>query len=96
MRVLMRLCTVGWLIALAPAALADTCSGREISAGGEPASYRWLALMKAKGNWRTRVRSEPNLGPDFANWSRAKNPVEKCISSPNSVVCTVIAIPCKA
>lgn len=76
-------------------AFAATCSDTEISARGEPASFKWLALVKARGNWRTKVRGLPALGPDYANYGRAADQTERCISDPRSIVCTVAARPCR-
>lgn len=71
------------------------CAGAAVSARGEPASYRWLALVKARGNWRSRVRTTPELGSSFADWTAATDQVERCIEGDGSVVCTVTGIPCR-
>ena len=88
----------GWLLLVSggmPVAAAKlTCAPAAVSATGEPASYQWLALIKAKGNWRSKVRSLPKLGGHYASWRRAQQQVETCISKPESVVCTVSARPC--
>ena len=72
-----------------------TCSAREVVARGEPASYRWLAMLKARGNWRVKVRTLPGLGAPYANYASAQNPVERCIFNTGSIVCTVTATPCR-
>ena len=77
------------------AAFASTCSDSEISARGEPASFKWLALVKARGNWRSKVRAIPALGADYANFGRAADAVERCISDSRSIVCSVKARPCR-
>ncbi len=82
-------------LATASPALADTCSDTIVTARGEPASYRWLALVKARGNWRSQVRILPDLGAPYANFGRAADQVERCISDQRSVVCTVSARPCR-
>ena len=86
-------------LAGAPAATAqtaaDTCGATPISARGEPASYRWLALVKARGNWRTKIRGMQELGPSYANWSSAADQVERCVESGGSTVCTVTGRPCR-
>ena len=79
-------------LAQAPSA---ACAAAPVSARGEPASYRWLALVKARGNWRSRVRTTPDLGAPYADWSAATEPVERCIDNAGSIVCTVSGIPCK-
>ncbi len=86
--------------ALFPAALsgdahAATCADAEVSAKGEVASFKWLALVKARGNWRSKVRTIPKLGADYANYGRAVDQVERCISDQRTVVCTVTARPCR-
>ena len=72
---------------------ADGCGAAPVAARGEPASYRWLALVKARGNWRTKVRGMQELGPTFANWSSAADQVERCIENTGSIVCTVCQCP---
>jgi hypothetical protein len=72
-----------------------TCAQDEVSAKGEPASYRWLALLKARGNWRGKVRAMPRLGAAYATVGIAHNPTERCIFNTGSVVCSVIATPCR-
>jgi hypothetical protein len=88
------LASVG-LLATAPGAWAATCSAEQISARGEPASLKWLALVKARGNWRSKVRGIPSLGAAYANFGRAEDAVERCISDSRSTVCTVTARPCR-
>jgi hypothetical protein len=80
---------------LAPGAQAVTCSDTEISAKGEVARFKWLAVMKARGNWRSKVRSIPSLGSRYANFGRAADPIERCISDQRTFVCTVSGRPCR-
>ena len=84
----------------ADAAVAQTASGLQcattpVSARGEPASYKWLAAVKARGNWRSRVRGMADLGGAYADWSASADQVERCIDNAGSVVCTVTARPCR-
>ena len=72
-----------------------TCTATSVSARGEPASYKWLALVKARGNWRARVRVTQDMGSVYADWSAAEDQVERCIDNAGSIVCTVTAIPCR-
>ena len=76
-------------------ASAATCAETAVVAKGEVASYKWLALVKARGNWRSKVRTIPNLGGAYANYSRSEDQVERCISDQRTVVCTVTARPCR-
>jgi hypothetical protein len=89
------LAAVGICLVAAAPVNAATCAGSEVSARGEPASYRWLAAIKARGNWRSKVRALPGLGPSYANYGIAADPTERCVSNTGSVVCTVTATPCK-
>jgi hypothetical protein len=73
----------------------SACSETGISARGEPAGYRWLALVKARGNWRARVRTTQDMGAAYADWSAARDQVERCIETAGSIVCTVTGIPCR-
>ena len=71
------------------------CSGRQIVARGEPARYRWLAMLKARGNWRSEVRVLPDLGAAYAGYGIAQNVTERCIFNGGSVTCTITATPCR-
>jgi hypothetical protein len=75
--------------------MADDCAGMPITARGEPARLQWLALLKARGNWRARVRAVPSLGADYANYGRSQAAQERCVTSAISVWCEVTATPCK-
>ena len=81
-------------IAVVPATAA-TCSDKAVSARGEPASLRIVARIKAIGNWRSRVRTMNDLGPNYDNWRRSQDKVERCIANGSNVVCTVTAKPCR-
>jgi hypothetical protein len=82
--------------ALSPShAAAKSCADASVSARGEPASLQWLARLKARGNWRVKVRAMPDLGSAYANWTNADNQVVRCISNTGSIVCTVTATPCR-
>ena len=71
------------------------CAKEPVTASGEPASYEWLALLKAKGNWRKKTRALPDLGPAYATWNLSKEKIERCIRKPESIVCTVTSVPCR-
>lgn len=83
------------LLASSHAALAKTCADAEIYASGEPASYEWLARIKTHANWRSKIRSMPNLGDPYANWENAENWTERCFSGPTGTVCQFTGIPCR-
>lgn len=80
---------------LPPSASAKTCSSQTVSARGEPSSLQWLARAKAKANWRAKVRALPNLGDPYANWDRAENATEHCVSGPSKTTCDFTGIPCR-
>lgn len=73
---------------------AATCAPTQVSAKGEVARFRWLAVMKARGNWRSKVRTIPGLGADYADFGRSADQIERCISDQRTIVCTVTARPC--
>jgi hypothetical protein len=83
------------ILASTGAADAAICADTDVSAKGEVASFKWLALVKARGNWRAKVRTIPKLGSEYANYGRAEGQVERCISDQRTTVCTVTARPCK-
>lgn len=78
-----------------PVAAAATCGPTEVTARGEPATFKWLAVMKARGNWRSKVRTLPGLGSAYANFGRSTDQIERCISDQRTTICTVTARPCR-
>lgn len=74
---------------------ADGCAASAIVARGEEADFTWLAKLKARANWRRKVRSIPGLGPDYANWARAAETEERCLSGPSGTVCIFTGTPCR-
>ncbi len=86
--------TAAVIVAAAPVRAA-TCVDDPVFASGEPASYEWLARIKAHANWRAKVRSIPALGDPYANWKRANDTTERCIAGPEGTVCTFKGRPCR-
>ncbi|HVZ06189.1 hypothetical protein [Hyphomicrobium sp.] len=74
---------------------AGTCAETPIMARGEEARYVWLAKIKARALWRRKVRSISQLGPDYANWARAQNTEERCLSGGAGTVCIFTGTPCR-
>ena len=85
--------TVG-LLAAAPAA-AETCSNEVISARGEVSRYEWSGKLKARANWRVRVRQTSSLGAAYANWGRAKDPEIICKTDRLGFTCVASGRPCR-
>lgn len=83
------------VIASAGPASADTCAPAAVTARGENSRFMWSAKTKARANWRRRVRGLPGLGPNYDNWSRAKDTDEKCLSGPTGTLCIFTGTPCK-
>ncbi len=77
------------------AALADTCAPTPTTARGEESRFMWSAKAKTRANWRAKVRAIPTLGPDYANWARAQDTEERCLSGPNGTVCIFTGRPCR-
>jgi hypothetical protein len=76
-------------------AFADTCASSPITARGEESRFIWLAKTKARANWRAKVRAITSLGPDYANWARAQNTEERCLTGPAGTMCTFTGVPCR-
>lgn len=74
--------------------LAGACAPEQVVARGEESRFVWLAKTKARANWRRKVRSLPTLGPDYANWARAANTEERCLTGPAGTVCIFTGTPC--
>ncbi len=66
---------------------ADACTSAPVTARGEESRFIWLARTKTRANWRAKVRSIPALGPDYANWARAQDTEERCLTGPAGTVC---------
>lgn len=84
---------IGSLVVARPARALD-CVADAVTVTGEPARYQWLALVKARANWRRRVRLMPSLGDRYANWARAQDAVERCVSANGGAACTLAGRPC--
>lgn len=75
-------------------AVAATCAGSPVEARGEQSRFEWLAKTKARANWRRKVRLTPGLGAAYANWARAGNTEERCLSGPAGSLCIFTGVPC--
>ncbi len=78
----------------AKSAQSATCAGSPIEARGEASRFEWLAKTKARANWRRKVRLTPGLGAAYANWARADNTEERCLSGPAGSLCIFTGLPC--
>jgi hypothetical protein len=76
-------------------ALSETCSAVPVTARGEPARYEWMAKLKARANWRAKVRATTDLGADWAVWKLAKDTEERCLAGPEGTVCILTGSPCR-
>jgi hypothetical protein len=81
------------LSAAAPAH-AGVCAPQPIEARGEQSRFVWLAKTKTRANWRRKVRLMPRLGAAYANWARAENTEERCLTGPAGTVCIFSGTPC--
>lgn len=75
-------------------AAAATCAGASVEARGEQSRFIWIAKAKARANWRAKVRRTPGLGPKYANWARANNTEERCLTGPAGTLCIFTGTPC--
>jgi hypothetical protein len=75
-------------------AAAGTCASQPIEARGEQSRFVWLAKTKTRANWRRKVRATPGLGAAYANWARAENTDERCLTGPAGTVCIFTGTPC--
>jgi len=76
-------------------AFAATCASSPVTARGEESRFVWLAKTKTRANWRAKVRATTSLGPDYANWARAQDTEERCLTGPSGTVCIFSGIPCR-
>ncbi len=80
--------------AASEAAEAGVCASQAIEARGEPSRFIWIAKTKTRANWRRKVRATPGLGTAYANWARAENTEERCLSGGAGTVCIFTGTPC--
>ena len=73
---------------------AGVCASAPIEARGEQSRFIWLAKTKTRANWRRKVRLTPDLGSAYANWARAENTEERCLTGPAGTVCIFTGTPC--
>lgn len=73
---------------------AGACGPSPVMARGEQSKFVWLAKVKARALWRHKVRSTPGLGPGYANWARAQNTEERCMTGGAGTVCIFTGTPC--
>ncbi|CCB67399.1 conserved protein of unknown function [Hyphomicrobium sp. MC1] len=74
---------------------ADTCASAPVVARGEESRFEWSAKAKTRANWRAKVRAMTTLGPDYANWGRAQDTEERCMTGPKGTVCIFTGTPCR-
>jgi hypothetical protein len=55
-----------------------------------------MAKLKARANWRRKVRAMSGFGPAYANWQSAENATERCVRSERATFCVFTGIPCRA
>ena len=80
--------------AAAKPAQGGVCASQPIEARGEPSRFLWLAKTKTRANWRRKVRATPGLGTSYANWARAENTEERCLTGGAGTVCIFTGTPC--
>lgn len=85
---------IAWAALSASPSNAATCAGVVVEARGEQSRFMWLAKTKARANWRNKVRRTPGLGTAYANWARAANTDERCLSGPAGTLCIFKGTPC--
>jgi hypothetical protein len=82
-------------IAAADPAAAASCAVQPVSARGDPSRYEVLAKLKARGNWRAKVRAMPTLGADYADFNRAQDAGYQCSLEDGFHTCIATAQPCR-
>jgi hypothetical protein len=85
-----------WLLAAAAApAQAATCAEQPVTARGDPSRFETLAKVKARGDWRAKVRALPELGAAYADWYKALAAEYHCVQSEGQHTCAAVAYPCR-
>jgi hypothetical protein len=93
-RLLLSTALLLWLLDGMPAA-ASTCAEQAVSAPGEPSRFIVLAKVKARGNWRAKVRAMPTLGAAYADWYKAQAADYRCEEADGQHTCIAVAHPCR-
>ena len=75
-------------------AVAAACASTAVEARGEQSRFVWIAKTKARANWRAKVRRTPGLGTKYANWARANDTEERCLTGPAGTLCIFTGKPC--
>jgi hypothetical protein len=73
---------------------AASCATAAVEARGEQSRFAWIAKTKARANWRAKVRRTPGLGTKYANWARASDTEERCLTGPAGTLCIFTGTPC--
>ncbi len=81
--------------ALGGPAEAATCADQPVSARGDPSRFEVLAKLKARGNWRAKVRAMPTLGAAYADFNRAQATSYQCTLEDGRHTCIAIGNPCR-
>jgi hypothetical protein len=81
--------------AFAGPAAAATCTDQPVSARGDPSRFEALAKLKARGNWRAKVRAMPTLGAAYADFNRAQAASYQCSLEDDRHTCIATAQPCR-
>jgi hypothetical protein len=85
-----------WLLmAVSGPATAATCADLPVTARGDPSRFEVLAKAKARGDWRAKVRTLPDLGAAYADWYKALAAEYRCSQKDGQHVCTAVAVPCR-
>jgi len=83
------------IVAAAGTSNAQTCAVDPITARGEPSRFLWTAKVKARANWRRKVRAIERFGSAYSDWGKAAHSEEKCDIASEMYTCTAVATPCK-
>ena len=83
------------LTAASGPAAAATCADLPVTARGDPSRFEVLAKAKARGDWRAKVRTLPDLGAAYADWYKALAGEYRCSQKDGQHVCAAVAVPCR-
>jgi hypothetical protein len=87
--------TLWLLLAAAAPAQAATRVEQAVTARGDASRFETLAKVKARGNWRAKVRALPALGAAYADWYKALAAEYRCSESDGQHTCMAVAYPCR-
>ena len=83
------------IVVAEPAAAAQICAARKITATGASSNLSFFARSRARTAWVGKVSKESRLGPTYSQWLRARERRVVCRKLDTQIICIAAALPCR-